>query len=131
MLSKEKQKGGVVASRESSENHGKEIGLGFEKRGAPLYVKYRDLVLFKNSDPNEMNLATREALGWLTGEDSEIVMICFDRSVDPLPNEQISEAGVVIPKDCILEKHKVKIKKPFNRSRRGYDGLTRPYTKGK
>lgn len=131
MLSKVKQKGGVVASRESSENHGEKIDLGFEKKGAPIYVKYRDLVLFKNSSPTEMNLATREAIGWLIGENSETIMICFDQSVDPLPNEEIRMAGLVIPKDCILEKHKVKIKKPFNRSRRGYAGLTKPYTKGK
>jgi hypothetical protein len=69
-----------------------------------------------------MNLATREAMGWLIGEDSEIVMICFDQSVEPLPNERIDAAGLVIPKDCLLEMHKVKIKKPFNRSHISYCG---------
>jgi hypothetical protein len=131
MLSKNKLEGGEVANRESGENHGKETDTRFGKIGAPLYVKYRDLVLFKNSDPDEMKLSIREAMGWLFGVDSEIILICFDQPVDPLPNEQASVAGLVIPKDCILETHKVKIKKPFNRSRIGYSGLKKPYTKGK
>jgi len=116
-----------MASRESSENHGKENDPRFAKKGAPIYVKYRDLVLFKNSNPDKMNLATREAMGWLIGEDLETVLICFDQSVDPLPNEQISAAGLAIPKDCILETHKVKIKKPFNCSRISYSGHKKPY----
>ncbi len=115
-----------MASRESSENHSKKIDLRFARNGAPIHVKYRDLVLFKNSDPNEIDLAIREAVGWLIGENSETVMICFDQSVDPLPNEQISIAGLAIPKECILEVHKVKIKKPFNRSRLSYSGHRRP-----
>ena len=134
MLSKdelEELKGGVVASREGSENYGKENYLSFGKKGAPIYVKYRDLVLFKNCSPDEMDLDIRETMGWLIEEDSETVLICFDRSAGLLPNEQISAAGLVIPKDCILEKHTVRIKKPFNHSCRDYSGLKRPYTKGK
>jgi hypothetical protein len=123
----EKLFGGVVASRESSENHSKENDPRFGKIGAPLYVKYRDPVLFKNSNPDEMKLSIREAMGWLIGVDLETIMICFDQPVDPLSNEQISVAGLVIPKDCILETHKVRIKKPFNRSRIGYSGHKKPY----
>ena len=115
-----------MASRESSENHSKENDPRFGKIGAPLYVKYRDLVLFKNSDPDEIRLSIREAMGWLIGVDPETIMICFDQSVDPLPNEQVSVAGLVIPKDCILETHKVRIKKPFNRSRISYSGQEKP-----
>lgn len=116
-----------MASREGSENHDKEIDIRFGKIGAPIYVRYRDLVLFKNCSPHGMNLSIREAMGWLIGEDSETVMVCFDRSVELLPNEQISEVGLVIPKDCILEKHKVKIKKPFNHSNISYSGQKKPY----
>lgn len=134
MLSKselEELKGGVAASIESSENHSEKIGVRFEKKGAPIYIKYRDLVLFKDSNPDEMCLSIREAMGWLISEDSETVLICFDQSVNHLPNELIESSGPVIPKDCILETHKVRIKKPFNRSRIGYSGLKKPYTTGK
>jgi len=123
--------GGVVASRESSENHGKEADPRFAKKGAPIYVKYRDLVLFKNSSPDEMKLSIREVMGWLIDEDRDIILICFDQPVNPLPHERIGSAGLVIPKDCILETHKVKIKKPFNHSRASYSGLKKPYTMGK
>jgi hypothetical protein len=116
-----------VASREGSENHNKEFSRRFGEEGTPLYVKYTDLVLFKNCNPDEMNLGIRETMGWLIGENSEAVLICFDRPVELLANEQIGSAGLVIPKDCILEKHKVRIKKPFNHSSISYSGQKKPY----
>jgi len=115
-----------MASRESSENHSKETDFRSGKIDAPLYIKYRDLVLFKNSNPDEMRSATREAIGWRYSEDSEVLVICFDKPVFPIPHERMSAAGLVILKDCILETHKIKIKKPFNRSNITYSGHKKP-----
>lgn len=119
--------GGEVANRVGSENHDKEIDRWFREKGAPIYIRYTDLVLFKNCSPDEMNLGIRETMGWFIGENSPAVVICFDRSVKHLPNELIDDSGLVIPKDCILEKHKVRIKKPFNHSSPRCIGQEKPY----
>ena len=123
--------GGEVASRESFEYHGEEIFLEFRERRAPIYVRYVDHVFFKNSDPKGIEPCVREVMGWPFSESPHAIMICVDRPVIPLADENAAESGLIILKQCILETHKVKIKKPFNRSRRGYAGLIRPYTKGK
>jgi len=124
--------GGEVASRESSENHSKEIDFkGIGRKVAPIYVKYMDNVLFKNCNPAEVKPCEREVIGWLVSESPEAILICIDQPVDPLAHEKITATGLAILKDCILETHKVRIKKPFNRSRIGYSGLKRPYRMGK
>jgi hypothetical protein len=118
---------GEVASRESSENHSKKIDLGgFVAKVGPIYVKYRDHVLFKNCSPDEMKVCVREVMGWLVREDSETLVVCIDQPVDPLAHEKITATALVILKDCIIETHKVKIKKPFNRSRISYSGHKKP-----
>jgi hypothetical protein len=120
--------GGEVASRESSENHSKEIDLsGFVRKVAPIYVKYSDHVLFKNCNPAEVKPCVREVIGWLVSESPEALLICIDQPVDPLVHEEIAATGLAILKDCILETHKVRIKKPFNCSRVGYSGHMKPY----
>jgi hypothetical protein len=128
MFSNNELKGGVAASRESSENHGKEIDLGeIGKKAAPIYVKYRDHVLFKNCNPAEMKPCTREVIGWLVSENPEAILICIDQPVNPLVHEKITATGLVILRNAILETHKVRIKKPFNRSRIIYSGHKKPY----
>jgi hypothetical protein len=118
--------GGVVASREGSENRGKEGDPRFAKKGVPIYVKYRDHVLFKNCNPGKVEFCTRELMGWLVGEDPKAILICIDQPTDPLKHEKINATGLVILKDCILETYKVKIKKPFNHSRLSYLGPKQP-----
>lgn len=121
-----------MASRESSENCSKEIDLsGFVRKVAPIYVKYSDHVLFKNCNPAEVKPCVREVIGWLVSESLEAILICIDQPVDPLVHEKITATGLAILKDCILETHKVRIKKPFNRLCIGYSGLKKPYTMGK
>jgi len=114
--------GGEAASRESFESHSKKNG----PRGVPIYVRYRDHVLFKNCNPGKIESCTRELMGWLVGEDSKTMLICIDQPIDPLEHEKINATGLVILKDCILETHKVKIKKPFNHSRISYCGRKKP-----
>ncbi len=126
MLFRKKQKGGVVASRESSENHSKENDLRSAIKGVPVYVKYRDHILFKNCNPGKIESCTRELMGWLVGEDSKTMLICIDQPIDPLEHEKTNATGLIILKDCILETHKIKIKKPFNHSRTSYCGRKKP-----
>lgn len=118
--------GGEVASRESSESHGKEIYFEFVERRAPIYVKYADHVLFKNINPKEIRPCVREVIGWLFSESPEAIVICVDQPVIPLAHEKVTASGLMILKECILETHKVRIKKPFNRSRISYSGRKKP-----
>lgn len=117
-----------MASREGSKDYGKEIDLrGNVGEIAPIYVKYRDHVLFKNCDPAEIRPCVREVIGWLVSENSEAILICVDRPVNPLAHEKIAATGLVILRNAILETHKVRIKKPYNCSRIGSSGHRKPY----
>lgn len=70
-----------------------------------VYIRYRDHVLFRNTDPNLYHPSVRECVGWIVKEDAEALWVVGDRSVNPLPNEQIkpSESGVIILKSDIQE----------------------------
>ncbi len=75
-----------------------------------VYVRYRDHVLFRNSDPNLFRPAIRESLGWIVKENEEAVWLLWDRSTNPLPHEQIrlGESGLILLKSAILEIKKLK-----------------------
>ena len=122
-----KLKRGVVASRECSENHSKKIDLGeIGKKTAPIYVKYLDHVLFKNCNLTEAKPCIREVIGWLASENLEALLIYVDQPANPNAHEKMTETGLIILKHTILEAHKVRIKKPFNRSRISYSGQKKP-----
>lgn len=74
-----------------------------------VYIRYKDHVLFRNSDSSLYKPSTRETVGWLMKENDVAVWILWDRSVEPLPHERVpaSESGLVILKSDILEIRKL------------------------
>ena len=95
--------GGEMASSERSKNQSKKIGFEkYREKLTMLYVKYRDHVLFRNCNSSEMKPIIREVVGWLTFENTDSICICYDKPVDPLPNET-RESGFIILKSDVLE----------------------------
>jgi hypothetical protein len=72
-----------------------------------FYVKYRDHILFKNTDPILLKPSEREVVGWLVKETDEAVYLCHDRSVESHPFEKSSESGLIILKTDILERKRI------------------------
>jgi hypothetical protein len=75
--------------------------------GTPVYIRYRDHVLFKNIQQPIAEAIERETIGWLTKQNEEIMLIEHDRTI---PNAQIPSgqgSGLVILKSCVLEMRKV------------------------
>jgi hypothetical protein len=71
--------------------------------GSPVYVRYKDHVLFKNIQQPVEEAVERETIGWLSKQTDEIMLIEHDRTI---PNIQIPAgqgSGVIILKSCILE----------------------------
>ena len=92
-----------MASSECSKNLSEKKGFEkFNGKSPLLYVKYRDHVLFRNCDSSEIKPSVREIVGWLTFESTDNICICYDKSVDPLPNEK-HESGFIILKSDVLE----------------------------
>ncbi len=71
--------------------------------GSPVYVRYKDHVLFKNISQPIAKAVERETIGWLTKQTYEIILVENDRTTPDkrLPCGQGS--GVIILKSCILE----------------------------
>jgi len=72
-----------------------------------VYVKYRDHVEFKHSDPSLFEPSIREVVGWLVAETEEVLCLTYDRSVNPLPFEKPSESGYIILKSNVLEMRRI------------------------
>jgi hypothetical protein len=70
-----------------------------------VYVRYKDHVLFKDSDASQYRPFLRECVGWLDFEDSELVRVVWERfSMPDPPNEAMSRStGLVIMKNAVLE----------------------------
>ncbi len=73
--------------------------------GSFVYVRYRDHVLFRDSDPAKHQPWTRECVGWLDFEDPEYVRIVHERYAMPNPpfDGRHLGTGLVILKSTILE----------------------------
>jgi hypothetical protein len=103
MKIKKSTHGGEMASSECSKHQSKKIGFEkYREKKALLYVKYRDHVLFRNCNSSEMKPIIREVVGWLTFENTDSICTCYDKPVDPLPNET-RESGFIILKSDVLE----------------------------
>jgi hypothetical protein len=76
---------------------------------SPVYIRYKDHVLFKNIQQPMEEPMQRETIGWLSKENSEIILIEHDRS---MPNAELCSGqsnGLIILKSCIIEIHKLPI----------------------
>ena len=72
-----------------------------------VYVRYKDHILFRNSNPHLFKSPNiREAVGWLYKETDEALFLTNDRSVEQLPYEK-RESGLIISKSNIVEKRNV------------------------
>ena len=75
--------------------------------GSPVYIRYKDHVLFKNILHPLEKAMERETIGWLSKEDNEIILVEHDRIT---PNSELSDGksdGLIILKSCIIEIRKL------------------------
>jgi hypothetical protein len=71
--------------------------------GSAVYIRYKDHVLFKNTKHPIEEAIERETIGWLSKENSEIILVEHDRA---RPNTELCGCqinGLVILKNCITE----------------------------
>ncbi len=80
-----------------------------KKSGSLFYVRYRDHVLFKDSDSSEYRPWTRECVGWLDYEGDDFIRLVWERFSEPNPpkNARIRSSGLAILKKAILEMREV------------------------
>jgi hypothetical protein len=79
--------------------------------GSPVYVRYKDHVLYKNIQQPVEEAVERETIGWLSKQTDEIMLIEHDRTI---PNIQITTgqgSGVIILKSCIIEIRELPLQK--------------------
>jgi hypothetical protein len=75
--------------------------------GSVVYVRYKDHVLFKNILQPFEKAMERETIGWLSKENSEIILVEHDRT---MPNVELGSGksnGLILLKCCILEIRKL------------------------
>ncbi len=74
-----------------------------------VICRYKDHVLFKDSDASKYLPWTREAVGWLDYEDKEYVRLVWERFSQPnLPDNVVTRStGLTILKSTILEIRRV------------------------
>ena len=94
-----KSKGGGTASRICPNSHSNRL----------VYIRYRDHVQCWNTDPTLVfDVNVREAVGWLSQEEDDFLVLTSDRSSESLPYE-IRENFLIIIKSDILEKREIKL----------------------
>jgi len=52
--------------------------------GCVVYVRYKDHVLYRNQPNPIEDAAERETVGWLTKQNSELICVEYDRTVQDL-----------------------------------------------
>ena len=84
----------------------------------PLYVRYKDHVIYKNIILPAPEAIERETVGWLTKQNEEILLIEHDRTIQRENISSVKSNGIIILRSCILEdptttkKFRVAIKLP-------------------
>jgi hypothetical protein len=88
-------------------NAKKEV-MGTKERGL-VYVRYRDHVLYHNSNPENFSPQTRETVGWLVYKSLDYITISWDRSAEPptLKDGGPKASGLVLLRSDILELRKL------------------------
>jgi len=81
------------------------------KKDRIYYIRYRDHVLFRNTQHDRHHPCVRETCGWIVGETTEAVCILWDRDVKHIPHQKplLQESGLVILKGDIMEMKKLEI----------------------
>lgn len=71
-----------------------------------VHILYKDHLLFRNTDPNQLSPCLRECVGWLVRENDEAIYILWERPVKPMPHERSTPeaSGLVILKSEIVER---------------------------
>lgn len=74
-----------------------------------VYVRYRDHVLFHQSEPAVIKPQIREAIGWLLYENQDYITICWDRDAGAptLKGGDPKASGLVLLRADILECRKI------------------------
>ncbi len=89
---KQTQKVGAVACKSSPKEGASHL--------CPIYVKYKDHVIFKNIQDPTAVAVVRETIGWIKEENAELLLIEHDRAI---PSQGKNANGIIILKNCILE----------------------------
>jgi hypothetical protein len=82
--------------------------------GSPVYVRYKDHVLFKNVVEPIQKAVERETIGWLTKQTAEIMLIEHDRTIPCFQMSMGQGSGLLILKSCIIEIRKLPLQKTLN-----------------
>lgn len=85
-----------------------------EGLGSPVYVRYKDHVLFKNMVQSIENAIERETIGWLTKQTDEIMLIEHDRTIPCFQLSMGQGSGLLILKSCIIEMRELPLQKSSN-----------------
>jgi len=82
-----------------------------EALGSPVYVRYKDHVLFKNVVEPIEQAVERETIGWLTKQDGDIMLIEHDRTIQNIQLSMGQGNGIIILKSCIIEIRELPLQK--------------------
>jgi hypothetical protein len=82
-----------------------------EGLGSPVYVRYKDHVLFKNVVEPIEKAVERETIGWLTKQTDEIMLIEHDRTISCFQLSMGQGSGLLILKNCIIEMRELPLQK--------------------
>jgi hypothetical protein len=80
--------------------------------GSAVYIRYRDHILYRNTQEALEDAAERETIGWLTQENKELLCVQHDRTVEELKYTSGTASGLVLLKSCILEIRALPLQNP-------------------
>jgi len=77
--------------------------------GELVYIRYRDHVLFKDSEASQYRPWIRECVGWLDYDDEEYVRLVWERFSEPTSGEngRLRSTGLAILKKAIVEMREI------------------------
>jgi hypothetical protein len=82
-----------------------------EGLGSPVYVRYKDHVLFKNVVQPIEEAVERETIGWLTKQTDDVMLIEHDRTIPRVQLSMGQGSGLIILKSCIIEIRELPLQK--------------------
>jgi hypothetical protein len=85
-----------------------------EGLGSPVYVRYKDHVLYKNVVEPIEEAVERETIGWLTKQTDDVMLIEHDRTIPCFQLSMGQGSGLLILKSCIIEMRELPLQKSSN-----------------